>query len=97
MIPTAVLTPKLAIERVAPNPSRSLPDQVSFTLAGEEEARFELVDIAGRVLWERDLGHLGPGRHDVAIGPGNGLPAGVYWLRLIEGAGRATAPVVVIR
>ena len=79
---------------VSPNPSAG-PLRLDFGLRGSSPATIELMDIAGRRVFSRSVGALGPGRHQVVIR--DRLPLGVYLLRLIEGPRVRSAKVAVIR
>jgi hypothetical protein len=80
--------------RASPNPTRG-PLHVDLSLPGGEPATLELLDAAGRRLALSDVGALGPGRHRVALG--GHLPAGIYFVRLVQ-AGRArVAKAMVLR
>ena len=97
---TAVLPPpataRLAVERVAPNPSRSLP-AIAYSLANASPARLEVVDASGRVMLLRDLGAPGVGRHELALAPAPVLRPGVYWVRVRQDQASAQAKLVVVR
>jgi hypothetical protein len=86
----------LALEGARPNPVRGHGLVVHFALPGAAPARLELLDVSGRRLAARDVGALGPGRHDVDLAPGKGLPAGVYLLRLTQGALARSTRVAVL-
>ncbi len=55
---------------------------VAFTLPSAGRGRLEVLDVAGRRVYRRDLSDLGAGRHTVAIEPAQPLRAGVYLIRL---------------
>ena len=84
-----------ALLGVHPNPSPVLPSVV-YSLDGAANVRLELVDLLGRVVMRRDLGGQGPGQHEVALDRAR-MPAGVYWLRLVQANRVASARVVLIR
>ncbi len=86
--------PAPAIETVAPNPSPGA-FRVSLGLAGPEPVRLEVVDVAGRTVWSRDV--AGSGRHQVEVGGGQPLAPGVYLLRAAQGAVVSTRRVAVVR
>jgi hypothetical protein len=66
-----------------PRPNPSMADaEVTFALPDATPATLELLDIAGRRVWVRDVGALGAGVHSVRISPGRSLAPGVYLLRL---------------
>jgi len=70
-----------ALEGPRPNPAgREL--NVAFTLPDGSAATLELLDLAGRRLRSEAVGGLGAGRHVVSLGGAQGLPGGVYLIRL---------------
>jgi hypothetical protein len=84
-----------ALTGIFPNPTVAVP-YVVFSLESGRDARLELVDLLGRVVFHRDLGSPGPGRHQVLLDRSH-TPPGVYWLRLLEANRAATARVVLLR
>jgi hypothetical protein len=70
---------------------------VNFTLAEPGRAKLELVDVAGRRLWSREVGELGAGEHSVLLGDSGRLPKGACFVRLSQGTRIATARVTVLR
>ena len=83
----------LAIREVHPNPAdRDL--WVSFSLAGPEPARLELLDVSGRRVSERVV-TVAP-RQTVDLAAGR-LPSGVYLLRLSQAGRSVVKRVSVIR
>jgi hypothetical protein len=85
----------LALSRVGPVPARGNLS-VAFTLRAHGRVALELLDVAGRRLRRVDLGELPPGEHAVNFQRGVDLGAGVYWLRLAQGANAASAKVVFV-
>jgi hypothetical protein len=79
---------------VSPQPSHGAL-RVEFALDGTGEATLELVDVTGRRVTVRDLGSLGPGRH--ALDLGVHLPAGIYVVRLTQGARALVRKAIVLR
>ena len=79
-----------------PNPAMAHEASVAFTLSGRGRARLEILDLAGRREFERDLGQLEPGRHTLPLANAR-LAPGVHWLRLSEGANAAHARIVVVK
>jgi hypothetical protein len=70
-----------ALEGPCPNPAgREL--NVAFTLPDGAAATLELLDLAGRRLRSEEVGVMQAGRHVVPLGGTQGLPAGVYLIRL---------------
>lgn len=83
-----------ALHGVRPQPGgRELA--VHLSLATDEPAALELLDVAGRRMRHREIGGLGPGAHIVPLAEGRSLAAGVYMLRLIQGSRTATIKAVV--
>jgi hypothetical protein len=87
----------LALERVQPNPSRGGPLLVRFTLPTAAPARLELLDVSGRRVLARSVGTLGPGRHALDLASGQTLAAGIYLLRLSQGASVRVTRVALLR
>lgn len=69
---------------------------LAYTLATREPARVELLDVAGRRLFARDLTGLEPGDHTLAIDDHVRLPAGIYLVRLSQGGGRAAGKTAIV-
>jgi hypothetical protein len=68
---------------------------VRLTLADATPARLDLFDVAGRRLWTREIGSLGPGDHELRLGGEHVLPAGVYFARLSQGVLSASATIII--
>jgi hypothetical protein len=85
---------------VQPNPV-SDGGMIAFSLPETAQVRLQVYDIAGRVVWEQDLGEMPGGTHRVAWGgldrEGRPVCAGVYFIRVVSGAATSTAKVVVLR
>ena len=92
----AVPRAEFALRGMQPNPGR-LGSAIRFALADATPASLDLLDIAGRRVWSRDVGGMGAGEHSVRIADGAPLPPGIYLARLEQGASRATARVVILR
>ena len=96
---TWVDVPRLAAFALAglrPNPAvRDLA--VAFSLPDASPARLEVLDIAGRTMFERQVGTLGAGSHLVNVAEGRALPTGIYLIRLTRGGRSLTARGAVIR
>ena len=71
----------LVLEGPRPNPAPA-GMSVRFTLPTEHAATLDLVDVSGRLLERHDVGRLGAGAHDVELGRGATLHAGLYFVRL---------------
>lgn len=85
---------RLAIAGLTPNPGGA-DAAIVFTLASRERATIEMVDLAGRRVFAREVGSLGPGTHALPLG--GRIAPGVYWLRLEQGARRVTARGVIVK
>jgi hypothetical protein len=66
-------------------------------LPGGTGATIECLDVAGRVLGARELGTLPAGVHDVAPPWSQPPAAGVYWIRVRQGAEASATRVVIVR
>jgi hypothetical protein len=86
----------LSLDALTPNPSSGSLD-VSFTLPSARSATLEMIDVAGRVVWRREVGASSAGRHQAHIGGANPLAAGYYFVRLRDGASVIARPIVVRR
>jgi hypothetical protein len=86
----------LALEGFRPNPTRVVP-VVAFTLVDDSPAVIEVLDVAGRRLFRRDVGGLGAGRHVIGLGVAASLRPGAYLLRLQQAGRTLAARGVVIR
>jgi hypothetical protein len=84
---------ELALHRVSPSPARG-PFHVEFSVPRSERVTIDLLDVAGRRVASRDLGSLAPGRHHVELR--EPLPAGLYVVRLRQGAATRTAKAIVL-
>jgi len=85
-----------ALERVRPNPTIGRGLNVVFALPTSATARFDLLDISGRLVLSREVGSLGAGRHTVNLVEGRRVASGLYWVRLTQGPNRCSTPVAVI-
>ena len=85
-----------ALRGVTPNPARDNP-LVAFSLGSGEPATLMVFDVHGRLVFEREVGSLGPGHHTVPIDGRGALPAGVYSVRLRQGDLAATKRAVLVR
>lgn len=68
---------------VTPDPLTSV-SRVSFRLPREADVTLDLLDLQGRTLRSLAESRYAAGEHTLAIGR-DGLPAGIYWLRLHTG------------
>jgi uncharacterized repeat protein (TIGR01451 family) len=90
-------TARLALAGAWPNPSRDGKLRVALSLASREPATLELLDIAGRRIARREVGWLGPGRHEVALAPAGALAPGFYFLRLTQSGRSLRSRVSILR
>ncbi len=84
----------LAFESLQPNPADRDVD-VSFTLPTSAPATVELIDLAGRVVAVHRAAAK-PGRQMIRLGDGGVLPAGIYLVRLRQGALAAVRKLCVV-
>jgi hypothetical protein len=85
----------LALYGALPNPARE-DLSVAFSLVSDGPATLELFDVAGRRVWSRAVGSLGPGQHVVRIGNERKIRSGIYVVRLnAEGRNLKTKAVVI--
>ena len=87
---------RFALAGAAPNPSPRASLSVAYSLAEATSARLELFDAQGRVVARRELATQAPGTHRERFPEAAGLRAGLYWLRLTQGANSATTRVVLV-
>ncbi len=87
---------EFALKGAQPNPSHGDHANVWFTLASASSARLELVDVSGRRVATREVGALGVGTHQVDLAEGLRLPAGIYMVRLSQGANVRVSRMVVL-
>ncbi len=85
--------PVFALHRVSPNPAHAVL-RVEFSLEEGPGATLELLEVTGRRVATREVGSLGPGRHQLEL---RGLPAGVYLVRLTQGNRMRTTKALVLR
>lgn len=85
---------RFALRGVEPNPVVAGDVTVSFSLPDASPARLTLFDPRGRRVAAREVGMLGAGDHRLKWT--DGLAAGVYWIRLEQGARRATVRIAVL-
>jgi len=82
----------------SPQPNPAVNDLwIGFSLPSAERATLSLIDIAGREVERRDVGGLGAGDHRVNLAEGRQLPAGVYIVKLQQGARTLTTRASVVR
>lgn len=91
----AAIAPASRIVRVTPNPAGGRQSFALNVAAGQPIAGLSVYNVAGRLVWRRDLGNLAPGSHEIAwdgrTDSGEAAANGVYFARL---DGVRTAPSV---
>jgi hypothetical protein len=86
----------LSLDPPSPNPSdRGL--RVRFNLPQRGPGHLELVDLSGRRVNSIDVGARGPGVYEEDLAPGRRITAGVYIVRLTQGAETRVVRASVIR
>jgi glycerophosphoryl diester phosphodiesterase len=93
--PMAAQDARLALDAARTGPSRDGSVQVEFSLPDGAPSRLELLDIAGRLVASTEVGSLGPGRHEFALG--RQLRSGIYFVQLNQPQGQARAKVAIVR
>jgi hypothetical protein len=88
---------RFALRGMTPNPSTAHSALVAFTLPDGAPARLEVMDIAGRQVFAREVGSLGPGQHFVRVSGEKSMAPGVYLVRLTRGGQSLTAKAVTTR
>jgi len=90
------LRTRLAIDAIRPNPSRR-DAWVTFSLAGNAPATLTVLDIAGRVIREREVGGFGAGTHQLNLNEGRDLQPGIYLVRVTQGDASVTSRWSIVR
>lgn len=88
-------TVEFGLRGVTPNPSKGEGVNVSFSLASTHRATLSLYDVSGRRVAFREVGVMGPGRHTVNLA--RQLPAGMYVVRLSQGARSLSTRAAVVQ
>ncbi len=88
--------PPFALQGARPNPARGSV-AIAFSLPDASPVRLDVLDLAGRRILTREVGHLGAGCHVVDFGEHTQVRPGVYYARLMGGGRSAKARIVVIR
>lgn len=78
---------------ISPNPTAG-DVRVDFSLETASTVRVDLTDVTGRVIRNMFSGRLGSGMQSLAIEAGQ-VPAGLYFLRVSDGAGTGVRPLVI--
>ena len=87
---------ELALSGFQPNPAAG-PVAVALSLASNTPARLTVYDAAGRMVVDKGVIGLGPGRHVVPLGGPQRWAPGLYWLRLTQGDRTLRAKGLVVR
>ncbi len=85
-----------ALRGVSPNPVVGAA-ALRFSLPNGTPAALQMLDVAGRLVWSREVGDLGPGDHAVNILDGAQLPRGIYFVQLKQGPRLAVVRVAILR
>ncbi len=88
---------RFALLGAVPNPLRGGPVMVAFELPDTQPARLQMVDASGRVVRERQVVAAAGGLATADLSPGPRLAAGIYWLRLQQGARSVTRRLSLLR
>jgi hypothetical protein len=86
----------IALEGAFPNPGPNLLS-VALRLRDSSPAELTVFDPAGRRVASRSVGHLGQGRHVLALGEGADLKPGLYLIVLVQGGTRLTRRAAIVR
>lgn len=89
-------TASLGIASIHPNPTTANAF-ITFSLESGAAATLQLIDVAGRVVRDVDLGGYGAGNHTVNLGSQGRLQPGVYVVRLTQGGRSVTSRLSVVR
>jgi hypothetical protein len=98
--PTGVEGPsahRLALREPMPNPGDGRSMLVAFSLRDGSRARLEVIDVAGRLVFAREVGALGAGAHRIDVATDGAFRAGLYFIRLTQGADKLLTRAAVIR
>jgi hypothetical protein len=88
---------RFALRGMTPNPGPVGEGLVAFSLPDAAPARLEVVDVAGRKQFTREVGALGRGEHFLRVGGAEPLAPGLYMVRLTRGERSLTTKAVMIR
>ena len=68
-----------------------------LSLPAAAAATLQLIDVAGRVIADRELGSLGAGTHEVHIAPEGRVAPGILWVRLTQGGKAVLTKAVLLQ
>jgi len=75
---------RFSLDNPSPNPTYG-KSHVAFSLAGSQPAEIQMVDVSGRIVFDRSVSALGPGPHSLDFTRELVRSSGVYVIRLTEG------------
>lgn len=87
---------RFALIGAQPNPARRSQLRVAYSLPEVGTARVELYDAQGRCVAVREERGQAAGSHSTTFDRTSALRAGLYWVRLSQGARQATTKVVIV-
>jgi hypothetical protein len=87
---------RLAIANIRPNPARR-DAWVTFSLPNGAPATLSLLDIAGRMIREREVGSFGAGTHQLNLVESGALEPGLYLVRVTQGGSSETSRLTVVK
>jgi hypothetical protein len=87
---------RLAIANIRPNPARR-DAWVTFSLPNAAPATLSLLDIAGRMIREREVGSFGAGTHQLNLVENGALEPGLYLVRVTQGGSSETSRLTVVK
>lgn len=100
MVPGTELDSGLTLLSAGPSPTVG-PSVLRFSLAGESEVRFDVVDVRGQRVHESGPARVAAGVHEIRwdgrSSLGELVPAGVYYWRLMAGERETTGRIVRVR
>lgn len=88
---------RLSLRLAGPNPARSERLLVRFSIGAGEPATLEVLDVAGRRVGGRTLDGFDAGTHTADLGEGRHLAAGLYLVRLRQGAEVRVVRIAVLK
>ncbi|HEV8479847.1 MAG TPA: metallophosphoesterase [Candidatus Eisenbacteria bacterium] len=86
----------LALETASPNPARGAIS-ITYALQSADPVHFEMADVSGRIVAQRDLGAPGPGSYTYLVDPALAPTAGMYWIRLSQAGFTRATKVIILR
>jgi hypothetical protein len=87
---------RFALRGMAPNPGPVGTGLITFSLPDAAPARLEVVDVAGRRVFSREVGTLGRGEHVVRMSGAEPMAPGLYLVRLTRAGRSLTAKAVTM-